>query len=542
MPKKLIEVAIPLTQISEATAQEKRTTARLAHPANIHLWWARRPLAASRAVLFAQLVDDPSSHPERFSSEEKIVVERERLFDIMRALVAPEGPSESVLQAAQREIEASVGESVTLVDPFAGGGSIPIEALRLGLTVSASDLNPVAVLLNQVLLKQVKSALDKPPVRIDDTQLATGSDWRGLTGLGEDLLWYGSRLRELVTGAVGRQYPEIIDETGVSRSVIAWIWARTTPCPNPAWGVAAPLVRSFVVSKKPGREKWIDPVSSGPGCEVSFVVRDGKTPRVSGTVGRSGAHCVACNSAIPLAKIREDGRQGLMGQRLMTVVALGDRRRLFFPPTEDQALAADVAFLDPFGTELVHNPRDIKVRNYGILTHAALFTSRQLRTLTAFGDLLEVVRNDVLKDSAGDREYSDLVATLLAICISKLTDTNNSLVTWLVKDEVPAHLFARQAIPMVWDFVESNPIGQSSGSFLTTVQGLVRNLLGPLAQASRFGNAEVVQGNATTREYPPNTVVCTDPAYIDNIGYAGPSAFSYVWMRYCLNGIHRLVF
>jgi putative DNA methylase len=226
----------------------------------------------------------------------------------------------------------------------------------------------------------------------------------------------------------------------------------------------------------------------------------------------------------------------------MTVVALGDRRRLFFPPAEDQVQAADVAFVDPFSTELVHNPRDIKVRNYGILTHAGLFTSRQLRTLTTFGDLLESVRKDVLEDSAGNHEYADLVATLLAICISKLTDTNNSLVTWLVKDEVPAHLFARQAIPMVWDFVESNPLGQSSGSFLTTLQGLVRNLLGPLAQASRFGNAEVIQGNAATRDYPPNTVVCTDPPYFDNIGYADLSDFFYVWLRYCLKGIHGDLF
>lgn len=305
MARKLIEVSIPLTNINDAAVAEKKI--KSGYPANIHMWWARRPLAASRAVIFAQLVDDPSEHPDRFPDETAIDAERERLFELMRQLADPTGPSDEVLRAAQLEIGRAFPDGVTVLDPFAGGGSIPIEAQRLGLDVGSSDLNPVAVLLNRVLLDQVRVALGMPAVHPDDARLAETRRGDGLSGLAEDLVWYGRRLRELAEEKVGDRYPTISDSDGKEWPVISWIWARTTPCPNPACGIDAPLVRSFIVSKKKGREAWVDPVTSGPGVPVEFVVRDGPAPRIGGTVSRAGATCVACGTAIPLAKVREDG-------------------------------------------------------------------------------------------------------------------------------------------------------------------------------------------------------------------------------------------
>lgn len=542
MGKKLIEVALPLTEINLATAAEKRTTARLAHPAKIHQWWARRPLVASRAVLFAQLVDDPSAHPEKFSTPDAIRIERERLFGVLRGLLDINGPSTDALEAAKREIRASVGDKVLVIDPFSGGGSIPIEAQRLGTRVAASDLNPVAVLLNKLLLEQVAVAVGKKPIHPDNEKFEGFESGNALSGLAEDLEWYGRRLRDAVKEDVGHLYPSAVDEAGKQVPVVAWIWARTIPCPNPACGISSPLVRSFMLSKKQGRETWIDPESEGPGHEVKFRVRHGKTPRISGSVGRSGAICVACNTAIPLTYIRESGQAGGMGTRLMAVVALGDRRRQYLNPTDEHEQAARIQVPDPFGTELPHNPRDIKVRNYGMRTHASLFTGRQLATLVSFVDNLGEIAEEILADAQGQADYADLLVTLLGIAISKSAETSNSFSRWLVKDEVPVALFARQAIPMVWDFPEANILGESSGSFEMVIGNISRSISGPLSAYERGSAVEVVQANAATRDYPQDSVVCTDPPYFDNIGYADLADFFYVWLRCALQTVHPEVF
>jgi len=259
MPKKLIEVALPLTQINEACIAEKKI--KSGYPANIHMWWARRPLAASRSVVFAQLVDDPSSHPERFPTEAAVEAERQRLFALMRDLASPTGPSLPVLEEAQAEIRRSVGDDVMVLDPFAGGGSIPIEAQRLGVNVGASDLNPVAVLLNRVILDMARNSLGRPSVHPDTGKLLVETSSSGLGGLAADVSWYGRYLRDAVFEELRENYPEATDDTGHSYPVISWIWARTIPCPNPACRIAAPLVRSFILSKKAGRECWVDPVT-----------------------------------------------------------------------------------------------------------------------------------------------------------------------------------------------------------------------------------------------------------------------------------------
>lgn len=540
MPKKLIEVALPLKAINDACVAEKKI--KSGYPANIHMWWARRPLAASRSVVFAQLVDDPSAHPERFPTEEAVEAERQRLFALMRELASPTGPSAPVLAEAQAEIRRSVGEEVTVLDPFAGGGSIPIEAQRLGVNVGASDLNPVAVLLNRVILDMAREALGRPPVHPDLGKLQVETASSGLGGLAADVSWYGKVLRDAVFDELREHYPEATDDAGRSHPVISWIWARTIPCPNPVCRVAAPLVRSFVLSKKAGRECWVDPVTTGPGQPVEFHVRPGRTPRVGGTVGRQGATCVACHTPIPLAYVRERARAGEMGSKLLAVAALGDRRRIYLSPTAGQeATALEVDCVAPFETELFDWPGRINVFRYGMTTHASLFTPRQLKALTTLSSHLAGLREQVRRDG-GDERYADLVATILGLCVSKLADLANSLCRWEPAAECPRQLFARQAIPMVWDFAEGNPFGESSGSFMTIVENTARALKGSLVEYQRPGTVDVVQANAATRDYPVNVVVSTDPPYFDNIGYADLADFFYVWLRHGLKEIHPDLF
>ena len=540
MPKKLIEVALPLIDINQGGFEEKKLPHGLV--ANMHNWWARRPQAVTRAVLFAQLVDDPSSHPEEFTSPAEIEKERARLFAIIRELAAPSGPSEATLEEAKHLIRKCIGDDVTVLDPFAGGGSIPIEAQRLGVHVEASDLNPIPVLINRVVLDQMGVALGRSAVHPSDSTLVGVSGAQGLSGLAEDLRWYGNRLRELARQAIGHLYPTIKDESGREYPVVAWLWARTIPCPNPACGSETPLVRSFVLSKKKGREAWVEPTNTGPGSTVEFIVRQGGSPKITGTVGRAGAKCVACHSAIPLVRVREDARKGLMKFRLMAIAAAGDRRRHYFSPLPGHVEASEVEVSDPFGTDLAPNKRNITCRIYGLTTHASLYTSRQLKTLITLSELLPNIRSEVMEATGGDTQYSDLVVSLLAMSVSKLANRQNALVPWDSVSERPAHLFARQAIPMVWDFAEGDALGEASCSLVSVVAALARSIDSELMAHSRGKKVTVAQANAATREYTKDVIVCTDPPYFDNISYADLADFFYVWLRHSLGGVHPDLF
>lgn len=542
MPTKLIEVALPLLDISEAAAQEKAI--RQGQINNLHTWWARRPLVAARAILFAQLVDDPTADPARFPTPESVAEERRRLFDVLRALCAPSGPSQSALDEARKEISCCVGSEVVVLDPFAGGGAIPVEAQRLGLGVDASDLNPVAVLLNKIVLEQMRSAFDRVPIHPDESRLAGSTAGAGLRGLAEDLEWYGERLRAGALAKVGHLYPTAFDEEGREREVIAWIWARTIPCPNPACRIQMPLVKSFVLSTKKGRETWIDPVSDGAGIPVRFELRRGRGQRVSSTVGREGAKCLACGAAVDLPQIRTSSREGRMGVQLMAVAVSGDRQRMYLPASEDQARAARIEPIDPFGTELAANKRNITCRSYGLTRHADLFSPRQIATLTALADCLPAVREEIRDAAHGDLAYADLLVTLLGMCISKQSNRSSSLVPWGASVECPLHVFTRQAIPMAWDFAEANPFGSSAGSWHTTVASTINALQGAIVGYTRDPAAvvKVTQANAATRDFPDRVVISTDPPYFDNIAYADLADFFYVWLRYALKDLYPSLF
>jgi len=559
--RKLIEVALPLEAINRESAREK--SIRYGHPSTLHLWWARRPLAAARAVLFAQLVDDPSSHPDRFTTDEAQRAERQRLHGIIERLVVWENTQDAALIAEAREeiVKSTGGRLPVILDPFAGGGTIPLEAQRLGLEIHASDLNPVAVLINKALIEVPPKFAGHAPVfpGLADGRL---DDWRGASGLAADVRAYGEWMREEAEARIGSHYPPVTLEDGVVATVIAWIWARTVTCPNPACGVAMPLTATWMLGKKKGKEVWVRPVivvdpahPSGKG--VTFEVGHGADGAPSadedGTVGRRGAVCLVCGSAVPLTYIRAEGQGGRLGEQLMAIAAAGNRRRVYSAPTPEHIAAADVAPVTtaPEG-ELPPNTRDFKTPNYGMNRWADLFTKRQLLAMTTFSDLVMEARERVLRDAlaagdpAGDRleaggdgaeAYADAVATYLGAALSRTLNKSTAICSWdsSPKGEVVRGLFARQAIPMAWDHAEANVFGASSGNYSEDLDWVTRVLerlpTGPI------GTATATQADASTIDMS-GAVVSTDPPYYDNIGYSDLSDFFYVWLRRSLREVH----
>lgn len=438
-PKKLIEVALPLDDINIAAAREK--SIRHGHPSTLHLWWARRPLAAARAVIFAQMVNDPGYQQDggfKYGVNKKEAeIKREKLFQIIRDLVKWENTNnEEVLNRAREAIKESWRETCHLNrnhpqaaelfnpeklpafhDPFAGGGAIPLEAQRLGLESYASDLNPVAVMINKAMIEiPPKFAGQAPvgPLPEGEKQQNLMEDWRGAKGLAEDVRRYGYWMREEAFKRIGHLYPKvkITDEmvaerpdlkayAGEELTVIAWLWARTVKSPSPAFShVDVPLVRSFVLSSKKGKEAWVEPVINGD--KYSFEVRMGKMPKdaISGTVIRTGGTCILSNSAMPFTHIRSEGKAGRMGQKLMAIVAEGKGRRVYLPPTQDMMNTAEQATPNwKPEHELPVNPRDFKTPNYGMSRFGDLFTSRQLVALTTFSDLVQEARNKAIEEA-----------------------------------------------------------------------------------------------------------------------------------------------
>jgi len=577
LKRKLIEVSLPLEAINAESAREK--SIRHGHPSTLHLWWARRPLAAARAVLFAQLVDDPSSYEVDYRAravakgftddaevaayvELKVTTERARLHDMIRKLVVWENVNDqALLREAHTEILRSTGGNPPpILDPFAGGGTIPLEAQRLGLEAHASDLNPVAVLINKALIEIPPKFAGRSPV-FPGTADSSLVQWPRATGLAEDVRRYGAWMRDQAEQRIGYLYPEATLADGSKATVIAWLWARTVSCPNPACGIAMPLVRSWWLGKKKGKEAYVvptvvDDVSAPSGRKVAFTIghqpRDAPTKETDGTVGRTGAVCVACGSAADLKYVRAEGRVGRMGQQLMAMVAEGNRRRIYLEPSRGHWSAAVIDRPDDVPEDKLGNdPRAITAPNYGMTRFADLFTNRQLVALTTLSDLVGEVRKEVVKDALGaglpegDRlevggtgaeAYADAVATYLGMAVSRLSSTNSALCRWnsATSKESVSDTFGRQALPMVWDFAEGNP--QCSGPCeLAWSVGWVARALDFLPASA---GSQASQANAATRAYA-GVLVSTDPPYYDNIGYADLSDFFYVWLRRSLRDVHR---
>ena len=537
--KKLIEVALPLDAINAASAREK--SIRHGHPSTLHLWWARRPLATARAVIFASLVDAPSSHPELFPTKEEQDKEQQRLFGIIERLVQWENINDKELFAeAYAEIKKYCGDEVpTLLDPFAGGGAIPLEAQRLGLKAVAADLNPVAVMINKAMIEIPPKFADMPPVNPKDREAMLGADadWHGARGLAADVRYYGELLKQKAFEKIGHLYPKVKNpETGEDATVIAWIWARTVKCPNPACGCDMPLVHSFWLSKKEGKEVYIEPfIEDG---SVNYKVCHGKGNVHEGTVARTGAKCIVCGTSVPFSYVREEGKAGRINSQMLAIVAEGGKGRKYFNANNyhEQVAVVDKP-VDYPDAPLPANSRDFKTPNYGLTNYADLFTNRQLLALTTFGDLIQEVRKQIIADG-GNNEYSEAVSVYLAFTIDKICSYSTSLCGWHNTRDGVNNLFGRQAIPMIWDYAESNPFSNSSGCFDNMLEWIEKSI--QTMPANNCGT--VYKQNATELNNFHGIVVSTDPPYYDNIVYADLSDFFYVWLRRMLKDVCPEIF
>ena len=572
--KKLIEVDLPLDDINRENAREK--SIRHGHPCTLHIWWARRPLAACRAVIFASMVDDPSSCPDEFPTEKEQRAERERFHEIIRKLVKWENTDESkpavrdLLAKARYEIARSVARSrgetaptdptevlnylseqtLPIYDPFAGGGSIPLEAQRLGLKAVASDLNPVAVLLTKALIEIPLKFRNRPPVNpeADRIGMTVGKGkkkqrfpWRGASGLADDIRYYGEWMREEAYRRIGHLYPQAKLSDGSNATVIAWLWARTVPCSNPACGVQMPLKTTFQASKKRGNEHWMKPIVDHVAKRVSFVVQNHSddVPE-GGTVDRNGAVCIACNNAVPLSYVREQAKAGNMKEQMTAIVAEGDRRRLFVSPVDEHIRAAISAepVWRPTGN-LPDQARSISVQIYGFTQWHRLFTERQLTLLTTFSDLLTEVRNHI-EETQAEEEYVDVICTYLALAIGRTANSGCSFSRWQNSGDKIAGVFAGQEVPMMWDFAESNPFCSSSQNWMAQIRWVAK-VVERLPTDTNSG--KVYQANASTTIHAKDgPIIVTDPPYYGQIHFADSSDFFYVWLRSVLRDIYPDLF
>jgi len=593
-PKKLIEVALPLDAINTACAREK--SIRHGHPSTLHLWWARRPLAAARAVIFGQLVHDPEDlwrtqnpgvepKPQNKSAWTR---ERVRLFKIIEDLVLWENTTnEVVLEAARAEIRRSWKISCELNkdhpqaaelfnpakmpglhDPFAGGGAIPLEAQRLGLEAYASDLNPVAVLINKAMIEIPPRFAGRAPVHPDAK--STLGRWHGAGGVAEDVRRYGQWIRDEAAKRVGHLYPKVKITTDMTKdrpdlepyvgrevNVIAWLWARTVRSPSPAFGhVDVPLASSFILSSGEGKEAYVVPEVDRNDYQFRVLMGSPPPEASGGTKAARGANFRCLMSGAPLDPkyIRAEAVAGRMGARLMGIVADGARGRLYLPPVESQqsvAMSAEVgSAADPIDVPIANDPRPMTCLLYGLRSFRDLFSARQLVTLTTIGSLIEEVRARIVADAtasgwdasvtplaaggSGTKAYADAVCLYLGFGLGKLADYNSTLCSWIAGGQTMRNTYGRQALPMIWDFAEANPLGNATGSYTSALSQGAR-VLDEFEVPRVSGSA--VQADAQSQEISAGRFVSTDPPYYDNIGYADLSDFFYVWLRQSLRGV-----
>lgn len=560
MPKKLIEVALPLEAINAEAAREK--SIRHGHPSTLHLWWARRPLAAARAVIWSSLVDDPSAHPELYPTEEAQNAERQRLFGILEKLVKWENSNDpEVLAAAKAEILRSTNNNPpALLDPFAGGGAIPLEAQRLGLEAHAHDLNPVAVMINKAMIEIPPRFAGQAPVNPDSrTRLDGATGWQGAQGLAADVQYYGEWMKREAFRRIGHLYPKVKvphELGGGEATVIAWIWARTVKCPNPACGCEMPLASTFVLSKKKGKEAWVKPITEG--TSVHFEVQYGKCPKEyeSFKVGRSAIFkCPCCGEITTDAYVKQHGKGHEMGSQLMAVVGEGKHGRIYLSPDVEQTIAADVPAPESYPSgAMPENPRWFSPPAFGMTDYSDLFTNRQLTALTTFSSLVaeaqakaeaDAVAAGVVNDhialsagGSGARAYGEAVGIYLALIVDRLADRGSSICSWDSGYVKIRNTFGRQAIPMTWDYAEGNPFSNSTGSISSMIEWVAKCLI----EFPAHGASEVSQFDAQSDCGLRNIMVSSDPPYYDNIGYADLSDFFYVWMRQSLKDTYPKLF
>lgn len=554
--KKLIEVALPLEAINLASAREK--SMRHGHPSTLHLWWARRPLAAARAVIFSSLVDDPSSNTFDFPTEEAQEIERNRLFKIIEDLVKWENSNnEVILSQAKSEILKYNNESLPdLLDPFAGGGSIPLEAQRLGLKAHASDLNPVAVMINKAMIEIPSIFSGLPPVNPESRRKLVDK-WEGASGIAEDVKYYGEWLRDKAFEQIGDIYPSIQipdDKYDSEATVIAWIWTRTIKCPNPACGCEMPLASSFELSKKSGKEAYVQPIIKGN--SISYEVKFGEGAPKPPKIARGKFRCICCGETVVSEYVRSEFNAKRSGRQLLAIVGDGPKGRIFLSPCDEHVEIADSkrptwkpeADMNQECTDLVSG------RGYGFKYWHELFTDRQLIALTTLSDLVRVAQKKIGEDAklagmiddsvklsdggTGALAYGDAIGVYLAFLVDQVANHSSSFCGWNSPNTQMRGVFARQAIPMIWDYAESNVFSNSSGSYNNLLDRLCKGFIA----LGRVPKGTSLQFDAQSDLGLRNIMVSTDPPYYDNIGYADLSDFFYIWMRRALKDTYPKLF
>ena len=569
--KKLIEVAIPLEAINAASAREK--SIRHGHPSALHLWWARRPLAACRAVLFAQLVDDPSSHPDTFPTVEAVDEERKRLFKIIEDLVVWENSTiPEVLERARAEIRKSCGETLPpIYDPFSGGGSIPLEAQRLGLPAYGSDLNPVAVMIGKAMIEIPPKFKDWEPVHPGTKDR---NHYRNAEGLAEDVKYYGEWMRRLAFERIGHLYPQVDlpkEHGGGKATVIAWIWSRTVPSPDPAFGdVQVPIASSFMLSSKAGKEAWIEPIVDKAAKSISYRIRKGGTKeefakaKVGTKPGPAVFSCLLSDTAITTDYVKAKGCSGEMSQTLIAIVAEGKRGRIYVAPNVAHIATA----ASPQASEIAWECRDTFLsgetpakltggtcHGYGLNQWGKLFTDRQLVALNTFSDLVHEARAEIERDGlaaglpddptplrdggTGAKAYAEAVSVYLAFLVGQVSNHCSTICGWNSPNQQMRSTFSRQAILMTWDFAEANVFSTSSGSYHSLFSRMIKGFE-TLGERSNTGS--IIQADAQEKRYGKNCVISTDPPYYGNIGYADLSDFFFCWMKPLIRPVYPDLF
>jgi len=532
MGKKLIEVALPLDIINEASSYDKMPGIG-AHPKGIHHWWARLPLPAARAILFASLIDDPSSNPEKFPTLELQEQERNRLFDLIRRLCQKKiHTHQEVFKEAYEEIlEHCDGKVPTILDPFAGGGSIPLEGMRLGLPVESSDLNPVAVLINKAMLEILPKFADQPPINPKSSQSKKLKEYKCGAGLADDLRYYGDIINEVVKNRIGTFYPKAAIGSQ-EFNVITWLWARTVKCPNPVCGAEMPLVRSFILSSKKKPNFFSRPIikrESTGNSITGYEVLQG-SPEIKGTVNRGGATCVCCNEPVELEYIRVEGQMGRIGQTLIGMVVDYGRSKTYISPTIEHKRTALSAIPEwKPQTKLPEKALGFRVQLYGMVEHWMLFTNRQLLGLSTIQQAIQEIRSKIIADGADDN-YATALITFLMMTIDRLADYNCSLSIWKPSGDQQIHLFNRQAVPMVWDYPEANILEPKAISWTNAVDitaSSVETILTSISSPQKAHQFNAEKYKFSSKEF----LISTDPPYYDNIGYSDLSDFFYVWLR-----------
>lgn len=590
-PKKLIEVALPLDAINKEAASEK--SIRHGNPSTMHLWWARRPLAAARAVIFGQMVNDPSwrwelEHPGEVPPNNiraSWAASRKRLFAIIEDLVKWKNTAnEAVLEKARSEIRKSWRETCDLNkdhpqaadlfdpdklpafhDPFAGGGALPLEAQRLGLDAYASDLNPVAVLINKAMIEIPPKFAGRPPVNPETrgNRDLVERQWKGAQGLAEDVRYYGQWVREEAHERIGKLYP-LVEVTadlakgrpdlkplvGQKLTVIAWIWTRTVKSPNPAFRhVDVPLASTFVLSNKGETEAYVQPVIERDCYRFNVKVGKASEGASDGTkLSRANFKCLLSGSPISGDYIKEEGKAGRLNERLMAIIAEGESGRVFLSPSDEQELVATSAApeWEP-DLEISGSTQYVGVKPYGMSRFSQIFMRRQLVALNTFSTLIhevrDLIRTHALKfaspsgDEAFSDEYAKTVGVYLGLALGRSANYWSGLTAW--GGEFIVQTFGRQAYPMIWDHAEANPFSSSTGNWLGAIDWIERVVSNTLP-ANGVGIAE--QMDAQSQQISAGKVISTDPPYYDNVPYADLSDFFYVWLRRPLRDIYPSLF